>query len=64
MPDFPENRFMTDREALSALVDKLTAIEADKSFQGIWSYLHVHNYKYTGPTWERELANAKLVLAR
>lgn len=53
---------MTDREALKALVDKLTVIENDRSFQGIWSFLHVHGYRYTGPQWQDALADARLVL--
>ena len=53
---------MTEREALKALVDKLTAVEANKSYQGIWPMLYVHGYQYTGPDWRDELADARLVL--
>ncbi len=51
------------RAALSKLVTKLTAIEADPSFQGIWGYLHVRGYKYTGPDWRDDLADARLALS-
>lgn len=51
------------RAALAKLVGKLTAIEADPSFRGIWSYLHVHGYKYTGPDWRDDLADARLALS-
>jgi hypothetical protein len=37
------------------LVKKLQAIEQDPSFKGIWGFLHVHNYKYTGPAWVNEV---------
>lgn len=53
---------MTVRTALQALVDKLTAIEGDKSFQGIWTYLHVHGYEYTGPDWRDALDDARQAL--
>ncbi len=52
------------RAALQKLVDKLTEIEADSSFQGIWPYLHVHGYHYTGPNYRDELTNARLELLR
>lgn len=54
---------MTERQALQALVDKLTAIETNRSFQGIWGYLHVRGYKYDGPDWRDALADARLALA-
>lgn len=48
--------------ALRRLVEKLEAVERNPSFQGIWPYLHVHGYKYTGPDWRQELADARLAL--
>lgn len=48
--------------ALRNLVDKLTAVEKDTSFQGIWGFLHVHGYRYTGPDWRDALADARLAL--
>lgn len=54
---------MTDREALKSLVRVLTAVENSPSFQGIWGFLHAHGYRYEGPTWKDELADARLVLA-
>ena len=53
---------MTEREALEVLINKLTSIENDKSFQGIWPFLHVHGYKYTGPDWRDALADARTAL--
>jgi hypothetical protein len=59
---------MTERgsgaiDPLRKLVDKLTAIENDPSFQGIWGFLHAHGYRYTGPDWRDDLAYARLCLA-
>ena len=51
-------------EALESLAAKLEAIGADKSFLGIWGYLYAHNYKYTGPNWNDELAAARAILSR
>jgi hypothetical protein len=51
------------RGALAALVAKLDAVAADKSFRGIWPWLHVHNYIYSGPTWDSELEVARAALA-
>jgi len=53
---------MTEREALKALVNKLTAIETNKDFQGIWGFLWSHGYAYKGPDWKRELDDARLAL--
>lgn len=44
------------RRKTDALLGKLDAIEANESFQGIWPYLHVHGYTYTGPNWKDEVA--------
>lgn len=48
--------------ALRLLVDKLDAIEQDKSFQGIWSFLAAHRYNYTGPNYKEELDAARNLL--
>ena len=53
---------MTNAELKSigkALVDRLDEIEAPPAFKGIWPYLHVHNYTYTGPSWEEPLKAAR-----
>jgi hypothetical protein len=52
------------REALGKLTAKLTAIEGDKSFQGIWVFLHAHGFQYTGPDWRDDLADARAFLER
>jgi len=39
-----------------ALLDKLDMIEAHESFRGIWPFLHVHGYEYSGPNWKDEVA--------
>ncbi len=52
------------RAVTQALVAKLTEIEADTSFQGAWSFLHVHGYKYSGPDWRGALADARAVINR
>lgn len=49
--------------ALECLVAKLTAVEADESFQGIWGLLHAHGYQYSGPDWRDDLAIARAALA-
>lgn len=49
--------------ALRGLTNKLTVIGADSSFIGIWGFLHVHGYKYTGPNWWEELDDARAALA-
>ena len=54
---------MTEREALKKLVRVLTAVENSPSFQGIWTFLHVHGYRYDGPNWKDELADARTALA-
>lgn len=58
---------MTERsgsiDPLRKLVDKLTAIENDPSFQGIWGFLYSHGYRYTGPDWRDDLADARLAIA-
>lgn len=43
-------------DAARALAARLEAIEADGSFKGIWGFLHVHNYTYSGPNWKDQLA--------
>lgn len=50
--------------ALTRLVCVLDKIEADKSFQGIWGFLHVHGYVYTGPSYATELHDARAALER
>lgn len=50
--------------ALRRLADKLTQVENDPSFQGIWTFLHAHGYVYSGPDWRDALADARLMLAR
>ncbi len=47
---------------LKALVDKLRAIQADPSYQGIWTFLSVHGYVYTGPDWSAEVLAATTAL--
>lgn len=51
------------RGALERLVAKLGAVEADESFQGIWVFLHVHGYRYSGPDWRDDLADARTTLS-
>jgi hypothetical protein len=41
--------------AAKALASKLRSIEADPAYTGIWGYLGAHGYKYTGPSYAREL---------
>ena len=51
------------REALTALVAKIEAIEADPSFNGLFTLGFAHGAKYTGPDWEAELKAARAALA-
>lgn len=53
----------TVERALRALVEKLTAVERDSSFQGIWGFLHAHGYTYSGPDWRDALADARTALS-
>src|SRR5882762_3052110 len=53
-------RLRGQRDAIQAktiaLLDKLDMIEAHESFRGIWPFLHVHGYEYSGPNWKDEVA--------
>jgi hypothetical protein len=53
---------MTTYEALKALVEKLDAIEKDPQYKGIWTLHWAHGGDYTGPTYTKEIADAKKVL--
>lgn len=43
------------------LTAKLVSIEADPQFDGIWPYLHIHGFVYTGPNWKDELERARAI---
>jgi hypothetical protein len=51
------------RAALEALVSKLELIQSDAEFNGVWTYLAAHGIKYTGPTWNKELAAARAAIS-
>ena len=53
---------MTPREALEALVYKLDAVHEDARYQSVWQVYAIHGFKYTEPTYIRELEQAKQVL--
>ncbi len=54
----------TAREALEPLVKQLVEISEHESYKGIWPFLHVHGYVYTGPLYASELRNAMAALSR
>lgn len=51
-------------EALVALVKKWGLVEADPSYQSVWTLAMIHGQKYTGPTIEQELIAARAALAK
>jgi hypothetical protein len=46
------------------LVKQLVQISEHESYKGIWPFLHVHGYVYTGPMYASELRNAIAALSR
>ena len=49
-------------EALRALVDKLDVIAQHQEYLAVWALADAHGLVYDGPTWERELVEARRVL--
>lgn len=49
-------------ELARALVAKLEEIAEHPSFKGIWGYLHVHGYHYSGPSWDSDLEALRAAL--
>ncbi len=56
-------RWQKAESCLKALVDKLRTIQADPSYQGMWTFLSAHNYYYMGPDWSAEALAATAVLS-
>jgi len=50
--------------ALKNLVDKLTEVENNSEYKGIWTVAYVHGIQYAGPSYAEELSAARLVLKR
>lgn len=49
-------------KALRQLTEQLDEINHNESFKGVWTFAHLHGYKYSGPTYEGELNQAMDVL--
>lgn len=50
-------------QALRALVDRIDEINKHPDFHSVFFSAYVHGVKYTGPTWNEPLTNAKAALA-
>jgi len=52
------------REALEALVEKLSCEEVVEGLKGVCMVAQLHGLPYKGPSWRQELERAKDVLAQ
>lgn len=51
------------RRILKNLVDKLVSLNDDPTYNGVWALYHAHGQKYDGPTYEKELNEAREFLS-
>lgn len=56
------NEELNVKLALKNLVDRLEEIHNDSRYTAVWSNYYIHGGKYTGPTYVKELEEAKEAL--
>lgn len=50
------------RAALEKLLEKLGQVESHPEYKSVWTLAYLHGQPYSGPTWEKEVQDARAAL--
>lgn len=60
----PRERHESDvEEALRNLIHAIDTVQWSQEYQGVWNYALMHGLDYQGPTYNKELAEARELLS-